>query len=161
MSVRKILPLEVVAERLDASRARGETIVHCHGCFDLVHIGHIRHLQAARRMGDVLVVTLTADEYVAKGEGRPVFTESLRAESLAALECVDLVAVSRAPTAEKAIRLLRPHYYVKGQVCAPPARPSEKLRAEMAAVHEVAGEMRFTDEIVFSSTALFDAHFRP
>src|SRR5262249_36014971 len=105
MSVTKILSLELIAERLGALRARGETIVLCHGCFDLMHIGHIKHLQAARRMGDVLVVTVTPDEHVAKGDGRPVFTGSLRAETLAALECVDYVAINRWPTAVETIRL--------------------------------------------------------
>ena len=117
MSVAKIFPLEIIAERLAALRATGKTIVQCHGCFDLMHIGHIKHLQAAKRMGDTLVVTVTADEYVAKGEGRPVFGEFLRAEALAALECVDFVAINHRPTAVEAIRLVRPHYYVKGQVC--------------------------------------------
>src|SRR5215813_2472964 len=121
MSVTKILSLEIIAERLVALRATGKTIVQCHGCFDLMHIGHIRHLQAAKRMGDALVVTVTADEYVAKGAGRPVFGDSLRAEALAALQCVDFVAIIGRPTAVEAIRLIRPHYYVKGQVCAVPA----------------------------------------
>ncbi|HXJ79411.1 MAG TPA: adenylyltransferase/cytidyltransferase family protein [Candidatus Methylomirabilis sp.] len=154
MSAAKILPLEVVAERLAVLRAAGKKIVQCHGCFDLMHIGHIRHLQAAKRLGDRLVVTVTADHYVAKGDGRPVFGETLRAEALAALECVDFVAINRWPTAAEAIRLLRPEYYVKGQTCAIPSQRSERLRAEIAALHESGGEIRFTDEIVFSSTAL-------
>ncbi len=159
MSVAKILPLEIIAERLHALRARGKTIVHCHGCFDLMHIGHIKHLQAAKRMGDTLVVTVTPDHYVAKGEGRPVFAEPLRAECLAALECVDFVAINRWPTAAEAIRLLRPHYYVKGQECAIPSRRSVRLQAEIEAAHEVGGEIRFTDEAVFSSTVLLTEHF--
>jgi len=158
--VSKILPVESVGVRLEVARRNEAAIVHCHGCFDLVHIGHIRHLQAAKRMGDVLVVTVTADQFVDKGPGRPVFTEALRAESLAALECVDWVAIVTRPTATEAIRLFRPRYYVKGPACAPPAIPSPKLRAEIEAVREVGGEIRFTDEPVFSSTALL-AHFRP
>jgi bifunctional ADP-heptose synthase (sugar kinase/adenylyltransferase) len=67
MSVAKILALEAIAERLGAPRANGKKIVQCHGCFDLMHIGHIKHLQAARLMGDTLVVTVTPDEYVAVG----------------------------------------------------------------------------------------------
>lgn len=60
MTVAKIFPLHDLARRLEASRQAGLKIVHCHGCFDLMHIGHIRHLQAARAMGDLLVVTVTA-----------------------------------------------------------------------------------------------------
>jgi len=158
MAIRKILPLEDVARRLPPLRRAGRTIVHCHGCFDLLHIGHIRHLQAARMMGDVLVVTITADEFVDKGEGRPAFAEELRAESLAALECVDFVAVTASPTAVEAIRLLRPDYYVKGQAAA--ERPSARFRLETEMVRAAGGEVRFTHEEVFSSTGLLNAHFR-
>jgi hypothetical protein len=112
-------------------------------------------------MGDILVVTVTPDEYVAKGEGRPVFTSAVRAESLAALQCVDYVAINRWPTAVEAIRLLRPHDYVKGQVCAVPSGQSPGLLAEIEALHEIDGEIRFTDEVVFSSTSLLTTYFRP
>jgi rfaE bifunctional protein nucleotidyltransferase chain/domain len=154
--VSKVLALDQIAGRLAGLRRGGRTIVHCHGCFDLLHVGHIRHLQAARAMGDTLVVTVTADAYVDKGEGRPAFPEDLRAEALAALECVDFVGICHAATAEEAIRLLRPDYYVKGQTAA----PSPKLQAEAATVRAMGGEVRFTRETTFSSTALLNAHFR-
>jgi len=160
MSIAKVVPLDDLAGRVGVSRQAGLKIVHCHGCFDLMHIGHIRHLQAARAMGDLLVVTVTADAYVSKGAGRPAFGEALRAEALAALACVDLVAIVPGPTAVEAIRLLRPHVYVKGQVGEEPVRQSGKLRREIAAVHEVGGDVRFTHETVFSSTALLNSHFR-
>ena len=158
MAVGKILSLEDLARRVDFLRRDGRKIVQCHGCFDLLHIGHIRHLQAARTMGDVLVVTITADEYVDKGEGRPAFPERLRAEMLAALECVDFVAIAASPTAVEAIRLLRPDCYVKGQTAT--ERPSARLRQEIEMVRATGGEARFTDEVIFSSTELLNAHFR-
>jgi rfaE bifunctional protein nucleotidyltransferase chain/domain len=158
MAVRKILSLADLARRLQPLRRDGGKIIHCHGCFDLLHIGHIRHLQAARAMGDVLVVTITADEYVDKGDGRPAFPQRLRAEALAALECVDFVAIAASPTAVEAIRLLRPDCYVKGQAAA--ENPSGRLRQEMEMVRAAGGETRFTDEVVFSSTELLNAHFR-
>jgi cytidyltransferase-like protein len=74
-------------------REQGIRIVQCHGVFDLLHPGHIRHFAAARSMGDVLVVTITADDFVGKGPGRPAFPQGLRSESLAALSVVDFVAV--------------------------------------------------------------------
>ena len=156
MSKRKILPLEVIAARLAAMKRVGKTIVHCHGCFDLLHVGHIKHLQAAKRMGDALVVTVTPDKYVNKGLGRPAFTEDLRAESLAALECVDFVAIDRGPTAVEAIRIVRPDYYVKGQEFENLPRPPARLQAEIDAVGQVGGQIRFTHEAVFSSTALLN-----
>jgi rfaE bifunctional protein nucleotidyltransferase chain/domain len=156
---RKVWALEDIARRLQNPRRRGRKIVLCHGCFDLMHIGHIRHLQAARRMGDLLVVTVTADEYVDKGQGRPAFIDELRAECLAALACVDFVAINPWPTAVEAIRLLRPNYYVKGQAGEDPAGQSARLRQEIAMARAVGGDVRFTHEAVFSSTALLNTHF--
>src|SRR5437016_11448770 len=91
--------LEELVPILERHRASGKRVVHCHGVFDLLHIGHVRHFEQARKLGDVLVVTLTPDRFVNKGGGRPAFTETLRAEFVAALACVDYVAVNRWPSA--------------------------------------------------------------
>jgi rfaE bifunctional protein nucleotidyltransferase chain/domain len=155
----KVVALEELAAQVAALRAAGLRVAHCHGCFDLVHPGHIRHLQAARRLADALVVTVTPDRFVDKGPGRPAFPEQLRAESVAALECVDHAAVNAWPTAEETIRLLRPDYYVKGQEFELPEARSEKLKREIAVLEQVGGQMRFTHELVSSSTALLRAHF--
>src|SRR5438045_1855969 len=90
----KLLTLDELEKKADALRKDGRRLVLCNGTFDLMHMGHIRHLQRAREEGDVLMVTLTGDAYVNKGPGRPVFSEDLRAETLAALACVDFVAVN-------------------------------------------------------------------
>src|SRR3954453_10036067 len=113
-AAQKIKGLEEVAAEVSALRGAGKKTVHCHGVFDLLHIGHLRHLNGARKLGDILVVTITPDRLVNKGPGRPAFTESLRAEALAMLECVDLVAINRWPTAVEPIGLLQPDVYVKG-----------------------------------------------
>src|SRR3989338_2817498 len=89
-------------------------IVQCHGVFDLLHIGHIKHFQTAKTYGDILIVTLTPDRYVNKGPDRPRFTASLRAEAIAALDCVDFVIINHWPTAVEAIRLIKPSIYAKG-----------------------------------------------
>jgi rfaE bifunctional protein nucleotidyltransferase chain/domain len=157
LSASKILPLETIAEQLRILKRHGKKVVHCHGCFDPMHVGHIKHLQAARRMGDILVVTVTPDAHVAKGEGRPIFTELLRAESLAALDCVDFVGIDHGPNAAAAIRLLRPDYYVKGQEFEHRSPPPPRLQLEIEALREAGGELRFTHEIVFSSTELVTA----
>src|SRR5437764_11115255 len=81
------------------ARAQGKTIVQCHGCFDIVHPGHIQYLQFAKAQGDILVVSVSADPQVNKGADRPLIPDDLRAASLAALECVDLVYVNPHPTA--------------------------------------------------------------
>src|SRR5258708_8347189 len=110
--VRTIEELGVIASHL---RGTGRSVMQAHGTFDLLHLGHVRHLEAARRLGDTLVVTITADRFVNKGPGRPVFTEVLRAEMLAALEYVDWVAINPAPDAVSAIDAIRPKIYLKGQ----------------------------------------------
>ena len=89
----KVVDIDALAATLAGSR-RGRKVVQCHGVFDLMHIGHIRHFQEAKNIGDILVVTLTPDRIVNKGPQRPVFTESLRAEAIASLDCVDYVAIN-------------------------------------------------------------------
>ena len=155
----KILPINALAEKVAAFRKKGKTVVLCHGVFDLMHPGHIKHLQAARRLADALVVTVTPDRFVDKGPGRPAFPEQLRVESIAALECVDYAAVNRWPTAVETIRLLRPDFYVKGQEFEQPENRTDKLRPEIEAVREAGGEMVFTHEFVSSSSALLRKHF--
>ena len=90
-------------------------IVLCHGVFDLLHVGHIKHLKKAKALGDKLVVTLTADNFVNKGPGKPIFNQKLRAEAIASLEMVDFVAVNDFPTAVKPIKYIKPNIYCKGK----------------------------------------------
>jgi rfaE bifunctional protein nucleotidyltransferase chain/domain len=156
----KILSLAALADRVAALKAQGLRVVQSHGVFDLLHPGHIRHFDAARKEGDVLVVTITPDRFVSKGPGRPVFTDALRAESLAALGVVDYVAVTEAPTAVEAIRLLKPDIYAKGSDYQ--AREDDltgMIFEEERAVVEAGGRIQFTDEITFSSSALVNSHF--
>jgi len=156
----KILSLDELAKKLSNLKSQGKKIVHCHGCFDVMHPGHIKYFQASKKMGDVLVVTLTPDQFVDKGPDRPVFDQSLRAESIAALECVDYVAVNRWSTAEETLRLLLPDYYVKGQEFEKLQDKTGKIQKEVEVVKEIKAEMRFTHEIVFSSSKLIKEHFR-
>src|SRR5689334_17028892 len=95
----KVCSIERLAELRAAARAAGKTVVQCHGCFDIVHPGHIQYLQYARSLGDVLLVSVTADSQVNKGVDRPLIPDDLRAGSLAALECVDWVYVNPDATA--------------------------------------------------------------
>ena len=112
---RKICSLDrLLALRADA-RAAGRRIVQCHGCFDIVHPGHIRHLQFARSLGDILLVSVSSDAHVNKGINRPLIPDDLRAGSLAALECVDWVYINPHPTAVDLLEQTRPDIYVKGR----------------------------------------------
>ena len=128
-------------------------IILCHGCFDVLHLGHIRHLQEAAALGDRLVVSITSDEHAAhKGPGRPHFGEQHRREQLLALECVDEVVISRERTAVAAINHVRPAVYVKGADYAGTTDPD--LAAERAAVEALGGRMHITSSEKWSSTLL-------
>ncbi|MFH0754954.1 MAG: PfkB family carbohydrate kinase [Candidatus Omnitrophota bacterium] len=158
----KIKTINELANILDDLRKKGRKIVHCHGVFDLLHPGHIKHFESAKKQGDVLVVTVTQDKHVNKGPGRPVFNQDLRAESVAALGCVDYVAVNEWPTAVEAITLLKPSFYIKGKEYARKEKDlTGKIAEEEDAVKAAGGVIHFTDDITFSSSSLINAHFTP
>jgi len=155
----KIVDIDTLALTSKNFKSQRKTVVHCHGCFDLMHPGHIKYFQAAKKMGDVLVVTISPDRFVDKGPGRPVFNEDIRAESIAALECVDYVAINKWPTAEETLRLIRPDVYVKGQEFENLEDQTGKIQKEAEVIKEIGAEIRFTHEIVFSSTKLLNQYF--
>ena len=155
----KIKTIEELVEKLAMLRDQGKKIVHCHGVFDLLHIGHIRYFEQARRLGDVLVVTITPDRFVDKGPHRPAFTETLRVEAVASLSCVDYAAINNWPTAEETLRLLRPHFYVKGsEFKNTSADMTGKIAKEEMVVQEIGATLVFTEDIVFSSTNLINRY---
>jgi len=112
----KVIDLLELADRSEKLRAAGKKIVATNGCFELVHVGHVRYLQAARALGDLLIVGLNGDHSVheLKGAGRPITTQSDRAEILAALECVDLVTIFPEIRATTFLAAVRPAVYAKG-----------------------------------------------
>jgi rfaE bifunctional protein nucleotidyltransferase chain/domain len=156
---RKILPLPRLGGIVDELRSAGRQVVLAHGSFDLLHIGHVRHLQAARAHGEVLIVTITADAFINKGPGRPVFPEGLRSEMLAALEIVDYVGIVAGPDALPAIQAIRPDVYVKGQDYRNPEGDiTGRILVERDAVEAYGGRVIFTDEVTYSSTELINQH---
>lgn len=153
---RKIVSPEQLAARRGALRAAGRRLVQCHGCFDIVHPGHVRYLQFARSLGDVLVVSLTADSGVSKGVDRPYIPQDLRAENLAALEFVDYVVIDSHPTACELLALVQPDVYVKGAEYA--ANQDPRFRREREIVESGGGRVVFhSGEVVFSSTRLIES----
>ncbi len=112
----KIIPRPEVSALGERLRAAGRRVVFANGCFDLLHVGHVRFLEGAREQGDVLVVGVNSDRAVTmlKGLGRPLLPAEARAELVAAFECVDYVVVFDDPTAEGVLRDLRPHVQCKG-----------------------------------------------
>jgi rfaE bifunctional protein kinase chain/domain/rfaE bifunctional protein nucleotidyltransferase chain/domain len=155
----KVVKLDHLLEILGPAKASGQKVVQCHGVFDLLHIGHIRHFDEAKGMGDILVVTLTPDRYVNKGPDRPAFNEHLRAEAIAALDCVDYVAINKWPSAVESIKIIQPNFYVKGPDYKNAADDiTGKIVDEESSVRSVGGNIAFTDEITFSSTNLINKY---
>ena len=106
----KIKNLEELTHIIANLKSTGKKIVHCHGVFDLLHIGHIKHFEEAKTYGDILIVTITPDKFVVKGPNRPAFNTNLRLEALQALECVDYVSVNKWATATQTIKSIKPDY---------------------------------------------------
>jgi D-glycero-beta-D-manno-heptose 1-phosphate adenylyltransferase len=113
---------------LEAARRRGLQVVFANGCFDLIHVGHLRYLQNAKALGDILVVALNSDDSVRqlKGAGRPLQAENARAEMLEALECVDYVVVFDDLTVDKLLLELRPDIHAKGTDYTPETVPERE-----------------------------------
>lgn len=159
-SKQKIQELDVLETESKQLNEEGRSIVLCHGTFDLMHTGHIRHLQEAKKQGDLLFVTITADNCVNKGPGRPVFSELLRAENLAALSCVDYVGIVHAQTAEQPISKIKPHIYVKGNEYKNATDDlTGNITKEKNLVEKFGGKIHFTNDITFSSSNLLNEHF--
>lgn len=159
-SLAKIKSFQEIAVLLERCRQDGLKIVHCHGVFDLLHPGHLRHFREAKAAGDLLVVTVTPDRFVNKGPGRPAFPENLRLEALASLSDVDFVVLNDAPDAVPAIRRICPAFYVKGNEYEDhSADVTGKIIEEAAAVANSGGEIFYTHDLVFSSSSLLNKYF--
>ena len=111
-----VLDRDELVRRVGELRAEGANIVLANGCFDLFHVGHLRYLEGAASLGDVLVVAINSDRQARelKGEGRPFSPENERSEIVAALKCVDFVTVFDEPTVEELLLALKPDFHAKG-----------------------------------------------
>lgn len=155
---KKIVNLETISAIASKLRAKSKTIVLCHGVFDLLHVGHIKHLKKAKSFGDKLVVTITADKFVDKGPGKPIFNQKLRAEAIAALEMVDFVAINENATAIKPIKLIKPNIYCKGKDYKNPKDDvTGEIKNEQKEIKKFHGKIIFTEEQTFSSSRLINS----
>ena len=156
----KIVSLDQLEKIVHSLKKIGKKIILSHGVFDLMHPGHIFHFEAAKKEGDILIVTLTRDEHVNKGPGRPVFNQRLRTESVASLACVDYVALNQWPTAVETIHKLKPDVYAKGSDYHDPEEDlTGKISDEDKAVQSVGGRVHFTNEMTFSSSEILNKHY--
>jgi len=155
----KIYELPDLAVLISQLKKEQKTIVHCHGVFDLMHPGHLKYFKSAKQLGNILVVTITPDHYVNKGPNRPIYNQDLRAESVAALEVVNYVAINETSSAVETIYALRPNIYVKGKEYEDLKDLTGHITAEKKAVEVVGGEIAFVGETIFSSTTLLNEYF--
>ena len=133
---------ERLSERLAEHRKRGERIVLANGCFDALHVGHIRYLEGARREGNALVVAVNSDSSVRalKGPGRPVLPESARADLVAALRVVDYVVLFSEPNVEGLLESLRPDVHAKGTDYRPDTVPERATAAHLGIRVAIVGD---------------------
>lgn len=140
----KIIPREEAGALGERLRGRGLRIAFANGCFELLHVGHVRYLQGAKEQGDVLVVGVNSDRSVGglKGPGRPLVPAEARAQLVAALECVDYVVVFDDLTAEGVLRALRPHVHCKGTDYTEETVPERHIMAELGGSVRIVGDVK-------------------
>ena len=139
-----ILTRDQLVDRISSARASGARIVLANGCFDVLHVGHIRYLAGARELGDVLVVGINSDDQVAiqKGPGRPVLPANERAEIIAALESVTYVTIFDEPTVEQLLLGLKPDVHAKGTDYRVDTVPERATMARLGGVTAIAGDIK-------------------
>jgi rfaE bifunctional protein nucleotidyltransferase chain/domain len=160
MSKRKIIGLDTLLRIVEKRKTNGMKIVLCHGCFDLTHPGHLEYFKEAKKLGDLLVVSITCDQYAKeqKGPGRPVYPQETRSRFIAEFECVDYVIINEKNTIKDLILALKPDFYVKGSEFA--ENKTDLLLEEERAVESVGGKVHFlSGELILSSTELIKKYF--
>lgn len=139
---------------------KAKKVILCHGVYDLVHPGHIIHFEEAKKLGDILVVSVTAAQYVRKGPGRPYFNDELRLKVLSAIKYIDYIILSESYTADDIIKVVEPNIYVKGKEYENKNNDlTGKIEEEVQLVHKYGGEVYYTSGLVFSSTKLINNLF--
>ncbi|MBR5336530.1 MAG: adenylyltransferase/cytidyltransferase family protein [Lachnospiraceae bacterium] len=160
MGAEKIVTKEQFKNIRKELKNQGKTIVLCHGVFDLLHLGHIEHFIDAKKHGDVLVVSITAAEYVNKGPGRPYFNDDQRLEFLSNLEIVDYCLLSESVTVHDIVECVQPDVYAKGKEYEKESNDiSENIGSEVEIVHRYGGEVYYTEGEVHSSSKLLNRFF--
>ncbi len=151
-----IISLAAAASVIRRLRKEGKTVGLCHGGFDLLHPGHVKHFESAKKLCDVLVVSVTSDRFVTgrKGEGRPIFPDTLRSYMIASLRMVDYVVITDFKLGVDVINALKPSLYIKGPDFIGKQTPG--ITAEREAIKTVGGTMAYTDDPKLSTTEIIE-----
>ena len=145
-----------IVKKIKHLKELNKKIVVCHGVFDVLHLGHIKHFEEAKFLGDILIVSVTSNKFVNKGFERPYFDLNTRMETLASLRCVDFVIESNFPTAEKNLNLIKPDFYVKGPDYKKKPDITQNLIKEKRILNKFKGEIYFTKGEQHSSSSIIN-----
>ncbi len=155
--MKKFISIDKLLKIISKQKAKGKKVVLCHGVFDLLHVGHIKHFKTAKNFGDILVVSITSDKYVNKGPNRPHFNENHRVEAISSLTEVDFVILNRNTTAIPVIKKLKPNIYCKGPDYKIHSNDvSKEIKNEIKIVKKFKGKIEYTNDITFSSSKLLN-----
>lgn len=150
----RVISVKTASKLINISKSKGKIAGLCHGGFDLVHPGHVKHFESAKKLCDVLFVSITSDRFIKKrkGSGRPVYNEKLRAYMISSIRFVDYVVIANFNSGIEIIKALKPRYYIKG----PDYKNSshQELVAEKLSVESVRGEILFTMDPKLSTTSI-------
>lgn len=156
----KIINKENLDKIIVNIKNNNKKIALCHGVFDVLHVGHKRHLEFGKKCADILIVSLTSDKYVGKGPGRPIFSNELRIEMVSSLEFVDYVVLSEYPSSENIIKSIKPDFYVKGDEYSDHKNDiTNKIEVETSLVEKFGGKIVFSNEITYSSSSISNKIF--
>ena len=152
----KVVKFKKAIRIITKLKSQGKKVGLCHGGFDLLHVGHIKHFESAKNICDVLFVSITSDKFVAlrKGSGRPIFNENLRAYMVAAIEFVDYSVISDFNLGVEVIKNLKPSYYIKGIDYK--GKKDKEIDAERDAISSVKGEIKYTKDPKMSTTDIIN-----
>lgn len=160
MQVKKIINSIDLQKKIISLKKKNKIIVHCHGVFDLIHIGHIKYLEEAKKLGNCLIVTITEGSFIHKGPNRPLFNNQDRLYTLSSLEFVDFVHLNKSETAQEIIKIIKPNFYVKG--------PDYKILSddltsniykEVKEVKKYGGKFVTTNKPTHSSSSIINSSF--
>ena len=153
ISPSKPISKEKLLKVINNAKKKSQVIGLCHGCFDIFHFGHLRHLESAASQCDILIVSITADRFVNKGEDRPIFKSDQRAEVIAGLSCVNFSFISEYASAIEVLDLIKPNKFFKGQEYMTMEKGTNpNFKNEQVFSQKNSIEICFTQEEVYSSS---------
>lgn len=153
----KIHSPKSILKLLKKERIKKNSIILCHGVFDLLHYGHIKHFESAKKVGNFLLVSLTSDEFIKKGPGRPIFNTEVRAKMIGSLSIVDAVIISKSESAEQMINLVKPDIYFKGPDYKDNTKDhTKKIYKEIKALRKNNGKILYSNDETYSSSNLIN-----